>query len=212
MHFRFGKPCDAKRLAEIHSKIKDVNSLGIFVLMGKTFLRKYYSIVLSDPYSYILCAINDKGIIVGYSFNLIDNGKHHKYLYGHKIELICSALSTILIKPYLLKELYRRYKSLKKNDGVYASKSGARGGYWGWDPDFKDAFSALELRERMNEITIALGIKVIHFEVDNDNANVYKFHLLNGAIIDQVVTLPDGRRRTLMHYNCDKNNKRKPKI
>lgn len=201
MRFRLGKPSDAKRLSQIHSKIKEVNGLGIFVLMGGRFLKTYYSIVLEDPNSYCLCAVNDDGLIVGYTFNLIDSEIHHQFLYSHKIRLALSAFGTLCRKPKLVIELYRRYKSLKSNDGVYAASKGARGGYWGWDPDYKDPESSLELRERMSLITDALGIKTLSFEVDLDNSKVYKFHKWAGAIEDEIVILPDGRKRALMHYD-----------
>lgn len=204
MHYRLGKPSDAKRLAQIHTKIKEVNSLGIFVLMGGNFLKTYYNIVLEDPWSYCLCAVDENDNVVGYSFNLIDSERHHKFLYSHKVCLAFSAIGTICRKPSLVKEIYRRYKSLKSNDGTYAAPSGARGGYWGWDPDFKDSESALELRERMSLITDALGIKTLNFEVDIDNSKVYKFHKWAGAIEDEIVVLPDGRKRALMHYDQQK--------
>lgn len=207
MFYRLGKPSDANRLAQIHSKIKEVNSLGIFVLMGGCFLKKYYQIVLKDPNSYCLCAVDSNNFIVGYSFNLINSELHHKFLYKHKFQLILAALTSVIQRPILLKELYRRYRSLKSNDGVYAASSGARGGYWGWDPDHKDSESALELRERMSMITDALGIKTLSFEVDLDNSKVYKFHKWAGAIEDEIVTLPDGRKRALMHYDQNKRKK-----
>lgn len=199
--YRLGKPSDADRLAQIHAKIKEVNSLGIFVLMGGRFLKTYYRIVLQDPNSYCLCAVNQENKVVGYSFNLIDSEQHHKFLYCHKVQLAWSAIGTIMRNPKLIVDLYRRYKSLKSNDGVYAAPAGARGGYWGWDPDNKDSESALELRERMSGITDALGIETLNFEVDLDNSKVYKFHKWAGAVEDEIVVLPDGRRRALMHYN-----------
>ena len=136
MNYRLGKPSDAKRLAQIHSKIREVNGLGIFVLMGGVFLKTYYQLVLEDPWSYCLCAVNENDEVVGYSFNLIDSERHHKFLYSHKFKLAISALGTVCSKPKLLIEHYRRYKSLKSNDGIYAASSGASGGYWGWDPDY----------------------------------------------------------------------------
>lgn len=201
MKFRLAKPADAKRIAEIRGKIKEVNSLGLFVLMGGSFLRTYYKLVLSDPHTYSLCAIDNDGKILGYSFNIVDSEKHNAFIYRHKFKLALSALVTLLKKPSLIKPLYLRYKSLKNNDSKYVSAKGARGGYWGWDPDSNDSFSSLELRERMHALTKTLGIDIIHFEVDNDNTNVYKIHKLSGAILDREVILADGRKRSLMHYD-----------
>lgn len=201
--FRLAKASDAKRLAEIHSKIKDVNRLGIFVLMGGAFLRKYYNLVLSDKYSVCVCAEDESGLVVGYSFALLDSKKHHEHLMKHKLGLAFAALNTLIAKPYLIKELYRRYVSLKSNDGTYATEEGVRGGYWGWDPDCKDACGAIETEEHQNAVLKGLGVKDLHFEVDVDNKQIYKYHLKRGAFIDKEVTLPDGRKRALMHINIE---------
>lgn len=201
MIFRFAKESDAPRLAQLQSDIKDVNDLGIFVQMGGDFLKTYYKLVLTDPYIYCLCAEDENGLVVGYCFNILDCRKHHARLYSNKFSLAFSAITTLIKKPSLFKALWIRYKSLKNNDGQYAAAEGARGGYWGWDPKNKSSEMSFELHERSLAIAKLLNVKELHFEVDNDNKKVLKFHKLNGAQVDKIVTLPDGRVRSLMHYD-----------
>lgn len=203
MKYRLGKVSDAKRIAEIQKKIKEVNSLGIFCMMGKKFLSNYYKILIEDPSTVFLCAENEDGKIIGYVFNSLDVKKENENMQKNKLKLIFSAITSIISNPKLLKELYRRYNSLNKNDEIYLHTEGAHGGYWGWDPEYKDSTASLILHELGLKLTQLLGAKTIHFEVDIANKNVYKFHKLNGAKIEKVFTLPDGRERAFLSYNLN---------
>lgn len=204
MRYRIAKSCDAKRIAKIQSAIKEVNSLGIFCHMGIGFLTEYYRQIIEDEESVFICAVNDDGLIVGYCFNVLDAAKQTENLRGHKYRLALSSVSTIIRKPSILKELWKRYKSVEANDDSYFHNEGAHGGYWGWDPKYPDSSSSLYLHELTALITKNLGVHKLHFEVDNDNKTVLKFHKLNGAVIEKQFTLPDGRVRTFMHYDLDK--------
>ena len=201
MKFRIAKASDANRIAEIQRKIKEVNDLGIFCHMGKSFLSQYYKILIEDPTTVFVCAINDDDIICGYCFNVLDASVQNENMRSHKFQLAFSALSSILVNPSLIKELYKRYKSLKNNDDVYLHNEGAHGGYWGWDPGCPDSLSSFELHERTLLITKLLGVEELRFEVDKENKHVFKFHKLNGAIIEKEFILPDGRERVFMSYD-----------
>lgn len=203
MH-RIAKLQDAGRLADIHHRIRDVNGNGIFVMMGKAFLRQYYKLILSDPYSICICAENEDRKIVGYAFSILDSDSHQKFLMCHRWRLILSALATIILKPGIIKQLYLRYKSLKGNNADFITAHGARGGYWGWDPQEKDSISSYEMHNNMLKIIHTLGVDELHFEVDLSNKHVYKFHKLNGAHTENIIELPDGRERAFMTYHLDK--------
>lgn len=203
MIYRIAKPADASVLADIHHRIKNVNENGIFVLMGKSFLRQYYKLVLSDPCSVCLCA-EESGQVRGYTFSILDNERHRQYLMKHQVRLICSAIGSILVNPVLVKKLIQRYRSLRKNDGMFIVQSKVRGGYWGWDPNYPDSISSYELHNNELRILHWLGVDKLDFEVDIVNTHVYKFHKLNGAIVNKVITLPDGRERALMSYDLTK--------
>lgn len=64
---RLAKPSDAKEIANLHYSIREQGAPGIFAMMGKPFLKKYYKIVLNDPNEVVICAENEKGQIVGFN-------------------------------------------------------------------------------------------------------------------------------------------------
>lgn len=203
IRFRIAKPCDACRIAEIQSAIKEVNSLGIFCHMGIDFLTEYYRQIIEDPESVFICAVDENNLILGYCFNILDAAKQTENLRKHKYRLAFSSISTIIRKPSILKDLWKRYRSVESNDDTYLHNEGAHGGYWGWDPHNPDSSSSLYLHELTALITKNLGVSKLHFEVDNDNKTVLKFHKLNGAVIEKQFTLPDGRVRSFMYYDLD---------
>ncbi len=203
MRYRIAKSCDARRIAEIQSAIKEVNSLGIFCHMGVGFLTEYYRQIIEDEESVFVCAVDDDGTIAGYCFNILDAARQTENLRKHKYRLAFSALPTIMRKPSIMKELWRRYRSVESKDDSYLHNEGAHGGYWGWDPQRPDSSSSLYLHELTAYITKNLGIHKLHFEVDNENKNVLRFHKLNGAVVEKQFTLPDGRVRSFMYYDLD---------
>ena len=206
MVYRLAKQADARCLADIHHRIKDVNDNGIFVLMGRCFLRQYYRLVLSDPCTVCVCA-EDEGRVVGYMFAVLDCHRHRCYMMKNRARLAIAAIGSVLSNPLLLKALFARYRSLKRNDGSFIGQQGARGGYWGWDPCCKDSISSCEMHNNTLRILRLLGIEELEFEVDTANKHVYKFHKLNGAVMKKVITLSDGRERAFMAYDLNKPTK-----
>ena len=200
MVYRLAKQADARCLADIHHRIKDVNDNGIFVLMGRCFLRQYYRLVLSDPCTVCICA-EDNGRIVGYTFAVLDSERHRNYIMKHQLILALSAITSIIVNPSLVKKLLLRYRSLAKRNETFIISSGARGGYWGWDPDCPDSVSSYEMHNKSLRILHLLGVDKLNFEVDIINKQVYKFHKLNGATVSKIIVLPDGRERALMSYD-----------
>ena len=68
---RIAKPSDAKEIANLHYSIQE-GTPGIFAMMGKPFLKRYYKIVLNDPNKVAICAENEKGQIVGFNNSTLD--------------------------------------------------------------------------------------------------------------------------------------------
>lgn len=203
MKYRLAKSCDAIRIAEIQSKIKEVNSLGIFCHMRIGFLKQYYKLIIEDPESVFICAIDDNNKIVGYNFMVLDAEKQNENIKKHKYELVLASISSILHKPKLLKQLINRYHSVENNDSKYLHNAGAHGGYWGWDPMYPNSEASLKLHELTLFIMKQLGTEVVFFEVDNDNTKILRFHKINGAKIEKEIKLHDGRIRSFMYYNLN---------
>ncbi len=204
MKYRLAKSSDAKRIAEIQKSIKEVNSLGIFCHMGLAFLTTYYKLIIEDPQSVFVCAVDDADKIVGYNFMVLDAGDQNETIKKHKLKLALSAIGSIIKSPTLLKELLKRYKSVNNQDSEYIHNNGAHGGYWGWDPQYPDAEASFRLHELTLFFIKLFGVETLYFEVDNHTKRIYKFHKINGAKIENELLLPDGRVRTFMYYELDK--------
>lgn len=204
MRYRIAKQSDASCIAKIQQKIKEVNNLGIFCKMGHMFLKTYYRILINDPETVFICAENEENEIIGFSFCVLKADKQTSNLHKHRFRLAISAIPSILQNPSLLRELYKRYKSVENQDDSYIHVSGAHGGYLGWNPEFPDALGSIYVNELCFKIMHLLGVDKIHFEVDTANKKVYKMNILNGAEIERIFTLPDGRERAFMFVDLNK--------
>lgn len=197
--FRIAKPSDAKQIANCHWRVRDRYTKGFFLSMGKSFLVTYYKIVLDDPWEVIVCAESESGQIVGFASTTMNSKKQMENLKKHKLKLFISAIFAIIKKPFLIKEILLRFKSLNsKNGSVFFSNSGVRGEYWCWLKD-EESLKSVEMSKVKNNILYDLGIREINFEVDKFNTAVYKYHLkVNKAEPIEEKVLPDGRVRVLM--------------
>lgn len=199
IRFRLAKPSDAKQIARCHWHVRDRYSQGIFLSLGEGFLRTYYRIILNDPWEVVICAEDEKGIIVGFTSATIDGRAQADNLRKHKIRLGLAATKAIIFHPSLFKEVWLRYKSLKDdNEGQkFVTVDGIRGEYWCWMKD-EDSLLSVDMDHAKNHILYDLGYRECFFEVDKFNKQVYKFHLkVNKAEPIEEIKLPDGRVRVL---------------
>ena len=199
IRFRIAKPSDAKQIANCHWHVRDRYTQGIFLSLGEGFLRTYYKIILDDPWEVVVCAEGSDGKIIGFSSSTIDGRAQANNLRKHKVRLGIAAAKAIIFHPRLFKEVWMRYKSLKKdNEGPkFVTVDGVRGEYWCWRKD-DDSLLSVELDHAKGHVLYDLGYRESYFEVDKFNKQVYKFHLkVNKAEPVEEITLPDGRVRVL---------------
>lgn len=203
IRFRIAKPCDAKQLAYCHWHVRDRYTQGIFLSLGKTFLRTYYKIILDDPYEVVVCAEKD-GKVIGFSSATLDAASQTKTLKKHRVKLGLSALWAIICKPSLLKGVWQRYRSLNndKNAPEFVHTEGVRGEYWCWLKEYEDGFKSVEVGKAKENVIYDLGYKELFFEVDKFNKRVYKFYTkIEKCEPLEEITLPDGRERVLFKKN-----------
>lgn len=201
IRFRMAKPNDAKQIAECHWHVRDRYTRGVFLSLGKNFLTAYYRITLSDPYEVVVCAEREDGIIVGFSSATLDAEKQAENLRNHKLKLGLAAVGALLKRPFLLKELWSRYKSLEADDRApkFIHNKGVRGEYWCWRKDMSEkSFLSVDMENVKDGIIYNLGYREIFFEVDKFNKSVYRYHekVAKAEPIGSM-TLPDGRERVL---------------
>lgn len=203
MRYRLAKSIDLNEIVNIHYSIRDSYKIGIFAELDKSFLRQYYKIVLNDKNEIVVCAEDKFGKIHGFCSASLDVNSLITNIQGQKFKLGLSALKSVLLKPKLLKSLYVRYKSIKtKTNNTFITSTGARLEYWAWSKK-QDSFSSIEMHEKLLNILEILGVKILSFEVDTLNKNIYKFHKSNGAELIDKIILSDGRERALMKYNLE---------
>lgn len=199
IRFRLAKPSDAKQIANCHWHVRDRYSQGIFLSLGKRFLKEYYKIILNDPWEVVVCAENDDGKIIGFTSATLDGRAQADNLKKHRGKLILSAAKTLFFHPHLIKEVWLRYKSLRDGnvDQKFVKVDGVRGEYWCWMKG-EDSLLSVDMDHAKGHILYDLGYREIFFEVDKFNKQVYKFHLkVNKAEPVEEITLPDGRVRVL---------------
>lgn len=203
---RLAKPSDAKGIADVHYLIRKTGALGIFAMMGKPFLRKYYKIILNDPYELVVCAENDKGQIIGFNSSTLDAKAQKENLKKHRFELAFAALSSLVCNPSLIKPLYERWKTINSSpkSSQFFIQEGVRGEYWAWSPNEKNPAGSVALSKAYKDILRALGVREVYCEVDAENEKAVSYHkLMRDEIVDTLI-LPDGRKRYLLKTNLVK--------
>lgn len=197
--FRIAKPSDAGQIALVQYSVRDYNPIGIFSKMDLFFLKRYYKIILNDPYEVVICAENEDGKIVGFNSATLNASWQMKTLRKHWLSLGVSAIPSIIKSPKLIKKLVQRFKSTsEKSSEKFVYGKGARGEFWAWKKDDSNTLDAVNLSLKSNKIMAVLGASHIYIEVDLDNDKVLAYHKAMKAEVEQIITLPDGRQRALL--------------
>ena len=197
--FRLAKPSDAKQMTDCHWTVRDRYTDGIFLSLGKSFLRAYYEIVLDDPNEIVVCAENENGEIVGFSSGSLDAESQAKTIKKHKIKLGFAAMWGIIQHPSFLKGVWQRYRSLNnKNKQQFLHMEGARSEYLCWKKGADGTINMMLLDKIKFKMMAELGVKEVFFEIDRHNERLF-----NTQMRDKTITLlteyqlPDGRTRGL---------------
>lgn len=211
MKYRFAKLKDTTKLVDLHYAVRKNYPIGVFSSLDKSFLKCYYKILLKDVNSIIVCAEDLDGEILGFCSANLDVEMQLLNFKKNKFRIALSALSSIIKKPSILKELFSRFSSIGDDKKQFISKNGARLEYWVWSKKSNNSTSSLYMHETLLNIIKDLGVQEINFEVDSINRKVMKFHKLNGAIANKKIILKDNRERVLMKYDFS-NRKQKVKL
>ncbi len=197
--FRLAKPSDAKQMTDCHWTVRDRYTDGIFLSLGKSFLRAYYEIVLDDPNEIVVCAENENGEIVGFSSGSLDAESQAKTIKKHKIKLGFAAMWGIIQHPSFLKGVWQRYRSLNnKSEQQFLHMEGARSEYLCWKKGADGTINMMLLDKIKFKMMAELGVKEVFFEIDRHNERLF-----NTQMRDKTITLlteyqlPDGRTRGL---------------
>ncbi len=207
IQFRIAKPSDARAIANVQYHIRNKNDNGFFAHVNFSFLKKYFEIVLNDPYEVIVCAEDTERKVVGFCSASLNVERQFEHLRKNKICFILPLLSSVLMNPNLLKAAFDRYKATKgKSNNSYVTSKGLRAEYWGWLPDNHESEYSVVMQDIMFYIMKMFGAEKLYFEVDKQNKTIFKFHKINGAVEVKSFVLPDGRERVEFYYDMNKYN------
>lgn len=197
IRYRLAKPSDAKQLAHCHWHVRDRYTMGIFLSLGKGFLRAYYEIILDDPNEIVVCAENAEGEIVGFASGTLDSQSQIITIRKNKLKLAFYAMLGIIQHPSYLKGVWQRYQSLNnKTEDQFLHLEGARSEYLCWKKGDKDSIGMMLLDRIKNKIFIDFGVKEVYFEIDRHNEKLFQ-NKVNDKKTELIkeIQLPDGRVR-----------------
>lgn len=197
--FRLAKPSDAKQLTDCHWNVRERYTQGIFLSLGKSFLRAYYEIILDDPNEIVVCAENEKGEIVGFASGTLDAKSQSVTIRKNKLKLGIYAMLGIIRHPSYLKGVWQRYKSLNnKGDEQFLHMDGARSEYLCWKKGDENSMGMMLLDRIKNKIFLDFGVKEVYFEIDRHNEKLFQNKLADkNTCLVKEIKLPDGRVRGL---------------
>ena len=203
IRFRLAKPSDAKQIANCHWHVRDRYTEGIFLSLGKQFLRAYYHVILDDPNEIIVCAENMDGEIVGFSSGSLNAESQVVSIRSHKVKLGFAALLGLIRHPSFIKGVWQRYTSLKSTgDHKFLHMKGARSEYLCWKKGAEGSISMMLLDKIKFKMMHELGIKEVFFEIDRQNERLFNAQqrMKNITLLEEY-TLPDGRIRGLFRMD-----------
>lgn len=199
IRYRLAKPSDAKQIANCHWHVRDRYHQGIFLSLGKSFLCKYYKIILGDPNEVVVCAEHKTLGIVGFCNATLDARAQAERLRKNKFSLVFSALISIISTPSLIKSVWQRYRSLSNKGPQFVHVDGVRSEYWCWMKEAGDGFQSMEMNQIFKNVLFDLGVREMYAEVDKFNKHVYKYFTSKKNIdVLEEITLPDGRERVFL--------------
>lgn len=199
--FRLGKPGDEDQLASIHYQCVPAAADSFVTKLGPSFLRRYYRVLLAEPASLVLCALEGDRI-VGFVCGSLEARAHTEELDRKKFYLFLPLLPRLLMRPSAFREMLRRRRAFSSNgsDNGYIVSSGPRMELWACMPSARSGGRALNLLQSWLAVAANLGARRIRFEVNQTEAEVSKLHKLMGAHPVKTLSTPDGKERTIFEY------------
>ncbi|GLH71423.1 hypothetical protein GETHPA_29570 [Geothrix rubra] len=199
--FRRAAVADGDQIARLHHLCSQQQPGGFMHRLGRPFFRAYYRILLPDPNTIVLSAMDASGRILGFVAGCGDAQAEMDRLRQRRLTLLLSCLPRLLRRPALVHDLYARIRCLEGAQlDAWGGLSGSRISFWCWDPESSASRLSTVLLQHFLQYLKARGIKTVRFEVDRINRKVEITHRLMGARTVRTVQAPDGRERLVMEH------------
>lgn len=206
VRFRLAKTKDIGAIANLHFQASKDQPGGFLFKLGPFFIKAYYSIAINEPHNILLCAESTSGEILGFISGSTVAEEHLLALRRHWIKLGLSAIIPVLIRPFLLSSIWKRFRFINGDNGAtqFCAGHGARIEFWGWKKDDPFSFMSINMLESMLKIMQIFGAKQVFGEVDETNTRLVKMHKLMGC--EKVFDLGevDGRYRAIYVHDLEK--------
>jgi DNA-binding transcriptional LysR family regulator len=198
VNIRFAKPHDANALAEIHLSVSGTLSDSLIPQLGRGFLVHYYRMLLDEPHSVVMCAVDLNRQVLGFASGSTDAPEHTRHLKANRLRLLLGALPALLAKPGLAWTMKQRGKASLSHykDGESHSF------FWAWKPGVRPVGGAVILFNRWLAVMRLTGNGGVFIDVDKQNDKVATFHRKMGAVVIEEPSGSTGGWR--MVYQSDK--------
>ncbi|HEX9009714.1 MAG TPA: hypothetical protein VF804_05045 [Holophagaceae bacterium] len=199
--FRRATVADGDQIARLHHLCSQLQPGGFMHRLGQPFFRAYYRILLPDPNTIVLAAMDASGRILGFVAGCGDAQAEMERLRHRRLTLLLSCLPRLLRRPALVHDLYARIKCLEGAQlDAWGGLRGSRISFWCWDPGSSASRQSTVLLQHFLQYLKARGVRTVRFEVDRINRKVEITHRLMGAKTVRTVQAPDGRERLVMEH------------
>jgi len=174
--------------------------------LGRRFLTSYYAAVLRSPSAYVICLVDDYGVIQGFTVSAFDTKAHFRAVSRWNLNMLISAIPALISRPGNLRGIWLRRKLMaaEPRGDAFISFDGARNEFMALDVSARSGPQAMVLMCRTLDVSRAMGVRELWIEVDEENERALKFHLRLGAENVRLVTRPDKKRRHIMIYRLKK--------
>lgn len=198
MQLRLAKPSDAEAIAAIYDASNVGNPQSFMTKLGRSFLARYYRIVLSARGSVAVCAISETGAIMGFASGTLDAFEQIAELRRHRVSLAWSALPRLVRSPQLFKAMRARSTA---TDNAFIVSEGARWEYWAWDPQFRSTNGAMGLHRAWISVVRSMGVTRVSLEINDSDEKLAFLHGSQGAKLVRKYSTPEGLERRILQYN-----------
>lgn len=171
--------------------------------LGEGFLRGYYNSILACPVSAVLCMVDERYSVIGFTVCSVDTRSQFEFLEKRRLHLMISMLGALARRPSLLPGVLQRRRMMKGSTsaGDFVMRDGARNEFLALSPERRNGPNAMILMKKTLDLMRVFDIKELWIEVDSDNVRATRFHeMLKARHVRQAI-LPSGKTRQIMCYS-----------
>jgi hypothetical protein len=172
--------------------------------LGPGFFQRYYQLLLPDPNTVVLIAVDAAGRVHGFVAGCRRADAELALLRRHRWRLLVACLGPLLRSPSLAGDLLARLRGMESPElKPWLRHDQPRISYWGWDPHDVAARQSTALLQAFLRTMRQAGAHCVRFEVDRVNRKVELTHRFLGARTLGTLRVSGGRERLWMEHDLE---------